>query len=40
MLVGHYDMLAMLFRTFDVQPEPGALRSGPLGWLREHPVTA
>ncbi|MEC3919380.1 carboxymuconolactone decarboxylase family protein [Nocardia sp. CDC160] len=37
-LVGHYDMLAMLFRTFDVQPEPGALQSGPLGWLRKRPA--
>lgn len=34
LLVGHYDMLAMLFRSFAVTPEPGALRSGPLGLLR------
>lgn len=34
LLVGHYDMIGMLFRTFGVDPEPGALRSGILAWMR------
>ncbi|MFC9993880.1 carboxymuconolactone decarboxylase family protein [Nocardia sp. NPDC127526] len=39
-LVGYYDMLAMLFRSFGVEPEPGALRRGPLARLRSRRVTA
>ncbi|MFX0580929.1 nitroreductase family deazaflavin-dependent oxidoreductase [Nocardia nepalensis] len=34
LLVGHYDMIGMLFRSFGVEPEPGALRRGPLRLLR------
>ncbi|MGK5558513.1 nitroreductase/quinone reductase family protein [Actinomadura kijaniata] len=34
LLVGHYEMLAMLFNSAGVDPEPGAWRRGPLRWLR------
>ncbi|MEV6773745.1 carboxymuconolactone decarboxylase family protein [Nocardia sp. NPDC051030] len=32
LLVGHYDMIGMLFRSFGVEPEPGALQSGLGHW--------
>ncbi|UFS96878.1 nitroreductase family deazaflavin-dependent oxidoreductase [Nocardia huaxiensis] len=35
MLVGHYEMLAMLLKTHGVEPEPGMWRRGPLKWVRD-----
>ncbi|MFE3189800.1 nitroreductase family deazaflavin-dependent oxidoreductase [Nocardia sp. NPDC059240] len=35
MLVGHYDMLAMLLMTFGIEPEPETWRRGPLRRLRD-----
>ncbi|WP_460370536.1 nitroreductase/quinone reductase family protein, partial [Actinocorallia lasiicapitis] len=34
LLVGHYEMLAMLLKSAGAEPEPGAWESGPLRWLR------
>ncbi|MFI9504005.1 carboxymuconolactone decarboxylase family protein [Nocardia sp. NPDC052566] len=34
LLVGHYDMIGMLFRSYGVEPEPGIFERGPLRWLR------
>lgn len=34
MLVGHYEMLAMMLGTAGAQPEPQAWQRGPLSWLR------
>ncbi|GAB4586218.1 nitroreductase family deazaflavin-dependent oxidoreductase [Nocardia sp. IFM 10818] len=36
MLVGHYDMLAMLLKTHGIEPEPGMWRRGALKWVRDH----
>ncbi|MFB8006297.1 nitroreductase family deazaflavin-dependent oxidoreductase [Nocardia sp. NPDC056000] len=35
MLVGHYDMLAMLLKTHGIEPEPDMWRRGPLRWVRD-----
>ncbi|WP_167476559.1 nitroreductase family deazaflavin-dependent oxidoreductase [Nocardia arthritidis] len=35
MLVGHYEMLAMLLISHGIEPEPGMWRRGPLRWLRD-----
>ncbi|MGH9137804.1 MAG: hypothetical protein ACRD0G_12260 [Acidimicrobiales bacterium] len=34
LLVGHYEMLAMLFKSFGVEPEPGAFEAWPLSLMR------
>ncbi|MVU77218.1 hypothetical protein GPX89_08150 [Nocardia sp. ET3-3] len=35
MLVGHYEMLAMLLKTHGIEPEPEMWRRGPLRWVRD-----
>ncbi|WP_067707318.1 nitroreductase family deazaflavin-dependent oxidoreductase [Nocardia yamanashiensis] len=35
MLVGHYEMLAMLLKTHGIEPEPGMWQRGPLKWVRD-----
>ncbi|WP_405134824.1 nitroreductase family deazaflavin-dependent oxidoreductase [Nocardia sp. NBC_01388] len=35
MLVGHYEMLAMMLNTYGIQPESDMWRRGPLRWLRD-----
>lgn len=35
MLVGHYEMLAMLLKTHGIEPEPEMWRRGPLRWIRD-----
>ncbi|MEV6279524.1 nitroreductase family deazaflavin-dependent oxidoreductase [Nocardia sp. NPDC051832] len=35
LLVGHYDMLAMLLKSHGVEPEPEMWRRGPLRWIRD-----
>ncbi|MEC3919367.1 nitroreductase family deazaflavin-dependent oxidoreductase [Nocardia sp. CDC160] len=35
MLVGHYEMLAMLLKTHGIEPEPEMWRRGPFRWLRD-----
>ncbi|MEV6773720.1 nitroreductase family deazaflavin-dependent oxidoreductase [Nocardia sp. NPDC051030] len=35
MLVGHYEMLAMLLKTHGIEHEEGMWRRGPMSWLRD-----
>ncbi|WP_067540600.1 nitroreductase family deazaflavin-dependent oxidoreductase [Nocardia crassostreae] len=35
MLVGHYEMLAMLLKTHGIEPEPDMWRRGPFRWVRD-----
>lgn len=35
LLVGHYEMLAMMLNTYGIQPEPEMWRRGPLRWVRD-----
>lgn len=35
MLVGHYEMLAMLLKTHGIEPEPGMWQRGPMRWVRD-----
>ncbi|MFI9503970.1 nitroreductase family deazaflavin-dependent oxidoreductase [Nocardia sp. NPDC052566] len=35
MLVGHYEMLAMLLKSHGVEPEPAMWRRGPFRWVRD-----